>query len=99
MHTTTEIVEAPGVRFKKATKYASALFFAACPYGCRETTPTGRVKKNGGPKLHMHGGGGLGTNPSSLLTSRVAHCAGATGRDYVLTDPRRLVPTVAEVPR
>lgn len=67
----------------------------ACPFGCVELTPTGRVKKNGRPATHVHGVGPAGAVPD--LGSRVSHCLSTLGRTYFLTDPNNLVPERIEI--
>lgn len=85
-------IAAPVVQFIPATPLNPGLFKIECPFGCVETTPTGRPKRNGGPKLHTHGAGRLGADHRSFLGHREAHCATAHGGGYVLIDPDGLVP-------
>lgn len=85
--------EAPVVRFVPATVREGALFVIRCPLGCRETTPTGRPKKNGGPKEHVHGAGRLGDDHRDALGHRSQHCPDPiTGHGYIVTDPSGVVP-------
>lgn len=79
------------VAFVPATLRDPAIVKVACPYGCPERTPTGRVKRGGGAGQHLHGVGNLGADHRSYLTERSAHCPGRSG-SYVLTDPASLVP-------
>ena len=89
MKTTTAVV----VRYNPPTAHRpSATVEIACPFGCLETTPTGRTKKGGGPARHVHGIGAADSRPD--LSDRVAHCRTNLGRGYVLQDPRGLVPEV-----
>lgn len=67
----------------------------ACPFGCRELTPTGRPKKGGAAATHLHGIGPAGAVPD--LGSRVAHCPSTLGQTYFLVDPRNLVPERIEL--
>lgn len=83
--------EAPVVRFVPATPRDCALFKIRCPFGCIETTPTGRLKKNAAPRIHTHGAGALGADHREMLGHRVAHCV-ESGREYELIDPAGLVP-------
>lgn len=85
--TTTAVV----VKYHPPTRQRpSATVEVACPFGCLELTPTGRAKKNAGPRRHVHGIGAAGTVPD--LGDRVAHCRTNLGRGYVLVDPDSLVP-------
>lgn len=92
MSNTTAVV----VKYHPPTRHRpSATVEVACPFGCLELTPTGRKKKHAGPLRHVHGLGAAGSRPD--LGSRVAHCAGHTGRSYVLVDSEGLVPDVLEI--
>lgn len=84
------------VKYHPPTRHRpSATVEVVCPFGCLELTPTGRKKKNAGPRRHVHGIGAAGSRPD--LGSRVAHCAGNPGRSYTITDPEGLVPDVLEI--
>lgn len=93
MTNTTAVV----VKYHPPTRHRpSATVEVACPFGCLELTPTGRAKKNAGPRPHVHGIGAAGSRPD-LGNSRVAHCAGNPGRSYVLVDSEGLIPDVLEI--
>lgn len=81
--------ESPVVRFVPATRRDCALLIVQCIHGCIETTPTGRPKKNGGPKEHVHGGGALGSDHHEWLGPRSSHCP--FPRPIEIVDPLGLV--------
>lgn len=88
--------EAIVVAFHPPTRHhPAATVEALCPFGCRERTPTGRVKKGGRPRRHLHGVGPAGAVPD--LGSRVSHCLSMLGQTYFLTDPNNLVPERLEI--
>lgn len=93
---TTPSTDAVVVHYYPPTPHQrAARVEVACPYGCVELTPTGRVKKNGRPRRHLHGIGPAGAVPD--LGPRVSHCPSTLGHTYVLTDPNNLVPERIEV--
>lgn len=96
MTTNPSTTEAVVVHYHPPTRHhPAATVEALCPFGCRERTPTGRIRKNGGPATHLHGVGPAGAVPD--LGSRVSHCLSMLGRTYFLVDPRGLVPARIEL--
>ena len=96
MSTTPSTTEAQVVAYFPPTRHhPAARVEVLCPFGCRELTPTGRPKKGGGARRHVHGVGGIGALPD--LGDRVAHCPSTLGRTYFLVDPRGLVPERLEL--
>lgn len=94
--TTNPSTEAIVVAYFPPTRHhPAATVEVMCPFGCRELTPTGRVKKGGRPRRHLHGVGPAGAVPD--LGSRVSHCLSMLGRTYVLVDPNNLVPERLEI--
>lgn len=87
---------APVVAYHPPTRHRpSATVEVACPFGCLETTPTGRAKKNAGPRRHVHGIGAAGQRAD--LGDRLAHCQTNYGRGYELVDVSGLVPDRLEI--
>lgn len=96
MTTTPSTTEAQVVAYYPPTPHQrAARVEVLCPFGCRELTPTGRVRKNGRPRRHVHGIGTAGALPD--LGSRVSHCPSTLGQTYFLVDPNNLVPERLEI--
>ncbi|EKA60749.1 hypothetical protein B277_11240 [Janibacter hoylei PVAS-1] len=94
--TTTSTDEAVVVAYYPPTPHQrAARVEVTCPFGCVELTPTGRPKKNGRARRHLHGIGPAGAVPD--LGSRVSHCPSTLGQTYFLVDRNNLVPARLEV--